>query len=573
MDPVKSFFLKQQTKKLQALPNKYQWKQFFKSCSKNEKIILKFFVFLIFVSVILLLGCKTTISSKKIPQIGGTYKEGVVGEPHYINPVLANYNPVDQDLCKLIYSSLLKYNGQGKLVNDLADNYKIIDDGKTYQVVLKKNIYWQDGQKITADDVIFTIKTIQNSAYRSPLYFNWQGVAIKKKDDQTIIFKLKNKYVHFLNNLTIGIIPEHIWRNISPNEFLISQFNLQPVGSGPFKLASVNTNGSKGKILSIDLIANQKYYQPIYLKKIIFYFYQDESSLVSAAKNKQIDAFSLNNFSQIKQIDTNKYKLTKIAIPYYFGAFFNQRDKILQNKNLRLAIKYATDKKEIVNQVLMGHATIINSPIPPIIDGYQPLNSSSTDIEKAKSLFLKAKKTITAKGQKTKANQAPIEITLATVNQSNLLNVAKIIKSQWERLGLKVNIKSYPIQDIEDVIKKRNFQILLFGEALTLNPDPFSFWDSSQADFPGNNISGYDNPKVDKILREARTETDLASRIKKYQEFRIIVAQDTPAIFLYSPDYLYWVSKKFHGINIKKCNSVSDRFSQINQWYEYTKLK
>ena len=572
MDPVKSFFLKRQAKKIRIFPNKYQWKQFFKNCSRKEKLLLKFFIFLIFVSIIFLFGCRTIIHSAKIPQIGGVYREGVVGKPHYINPVLANYNPTDQDLCQLIYSGLLKYDAQGNLVNDLASNYKILDNGKIYQVTLKKDIYWHDGQKITADDVVFTIKTIQNSAYRSPLYFNWQGVEVEKKDNQTVIFKLKNKYVHFLNNLTVGIIPEHIWKNISPNEFLVSQFNLQPIGSGPFKLSSVNTDSSQGRIISISLIANPKYYQPIYLKKIIFYFYQNESALIAAAKNGQIDAFSLANPNQIKQINNQRYRLIRIKVPYYFGVFFNQQDKLLQDKNFRLAIKYATNKKEIISKVLNGYATIVNSPIPPIINGYQPLDNTSPDIDQAKKLLSKIRKT-THRKKNSDQSQEPIKITLTTVNRPNLINTAKILKNQWERLGLKVEIKNYSIQNIEDIIKKRDFQILLFGEALTLDPDPFSFWDSSQINFPGNNISGYDNPKVDKILRQARTESNLADRIKEYQDFRKIVVQDAPAIFLYSPDYLYWVSKKFHGVNVQKCNSAANRFSQVNQWYKYTQLK
>ena len=574
MDIIRLFFLKKRRKHPKIWPNQYQWRQFFRVCSQKEKKVLKFLFSLIFISLIFLLGGRTAILSKEVPSTGGVYHEGVIGEPHYLNPVLSNYNPVDRDLCQLIYSGLLKYDGQGKLIKDLAKDYQILDDGKTYQITLRDNIFWHDSQKLTADDVVFTIKTIQNPAYRSPLYFNWQGVEVEKKDERTVVFKLKNKYAQFLNNLTVGILPEHIWQNISPSEFLISQFNLQPIGSGPFKLVSVKTNESEGRIESIILESNQKYFLPIYLRKIVFHFYPDNSSFLTAIKSGKLDAFGLNNPGLINQINHQKYQMFRIKIPYYFAVFLNQKNNLFQDKNFRLALNYATNRQKIINNILAGYGVAVKSPIPPTIDGYPPLDKPQFNLDQAKELLAKFQKEMKKKQRNKKENQdEAIKITLTTVDQPDILEVAKEIQDQWNKLGLQVKLEVKSIQNIEGIIKKRDFQALLFGEALTLNPDPFSFWDSSQVVFPGNNIVEYQNSKVDKILREARVEMDQSSRVKKYLEVRKIIAQDAPAIFLYSPNYLYLTKKELRGIKITKCNLTSNRFAQVNQWYKYTRLK
>ena len=201
-----------------------------------------------------------------MPSFGGEYVEGMVGQPRFINPILAQKNDIDSDLSSIIYSSLLKLDSEGKLVNDLAESYEIGEDNLTYTFHIKKGVKWHskkdswdDRKELTADDIIYTIQTIQNPEFNSSLRANWTGVRTERIDDYTIQFILKNNYAPFLNNLTFGILPKHLWSLIKTSNFPLAEYNFRPVGSGPYMFKQL-TKDREGKIISIELEANNDYY-------------------------------------------------------------------------------------------------------------------------------------------------------------------------------------------------------------------------------------------------------------------------------------------------------------------------
>ena len=255
-------------KKFSKWPSKAQWKKLPSLLSKKERYFILGLLILTIASLITW-GISYRLSHTiSIPNYGGSYKEGLIGSPQYINPILCQTYDTDQDISQLIFSGLMKYDSRGELVPDLAEEYAIGEEGKIYDFFLRKNITWHDGKPFNADDVIFTIQTIQNPEYRSPVIFNWNGVEIEKIDDYTIRFKLKNAYAPFLNNTTIGILPKHIWENISPPEFFLTQTNLKPIGTGPYKFTKFEKD-RKGSIKALYLQANKDYHlnRP-YIKKI-----------------------------------------------------------------------------------------------------------------------------------------------------------------------------------------------------------------------------------------------------------------------------------------------------------------
>lgn len=117
--------------------------------------------------------------TKAIPKYGGEYIEGIVGQPQHINPVLSLSNNTDDDLSQLIYSSLMKYDSTGNLTNDVTDSYDLSDDKTLYTFRLKNNVLWHDGEKLTAEDIAFTLSLIVDPSYKSPLRYNWQSVETK----------------------------------------------------------------------------------------------------------------------------------------------------------------------------------------------------------------------------------------------------------------------------------------------------------------------------------------------------------------------------------------------------------
>jgi len=357
-------------------PSKKQWSQIFRILTKKEKIALSIFFVLFLGSLISLTNLIYFKNTKIGPKVGGIYREGVVGSPRFINPIYAQSSDVDRDLVEIIFSGLMKYQEDGKIIPDLAQKVEIKDEGRTYEVYLKKNIFWHDGQKLTADDVIFTIKTIQNPDYKSPLRANYLGVKMEKINDLALRFKLENPYSGFLERLTLKIIPKHIWQNISPQNFLLTNYNLKPVGSGPYQFKKL-TQDKSGRITSLNLTRFRKYYinsrpQKPYLSEIEFRFFETEEDLIDAAKKGEIDGFSFTAPDYWETFPESDFQKFSLSLPRYFAVFFNpEKSKFLADENVRKALNYATNKAEIIKKVFKGRAKIVSSPVLPEIYGYK----------------------------------------------------------------------------------------------------------------------------------------------------------------------------------------------------------
>ncbi|KKT76723.1 MAG: hypothetical protein UW72_C0002G0025 [Parcubacteria group bacterium GW2011_GWF2_44_7] len=520
-----------------------------------------------------MLGARFYLNHSRIePARGGTYTEGFIGSPRFLNPTLSQLKDADRDLCALIFSGLLKYNGQGELVSDLAQEYKIGDNGKIYDVILKDNLKWHDGKDLTIDDVIFTLQIIQNPEYKSPLRLNWQGVEFEKIDEKTIRFKIKNAYSPFPHNLNFGILPKHLWESISPAAFALTELNLKPIGSGPYKFSKLQKD-KDGNIKNAELISFDKYYgNRANIDKIIFQFYSSEELALNALKNGEITGINSISSGQAKNIKTDfpSFNIYSLQLPRYFAIFFNEsQNAILTDKNIRQALAYATNKKEMIENILSGYGQEINSSFLPGMTGY------SDQIKKYDFNLDQAKNLLDAAGWKDadndgflEKNDQKLEITLTTADWPELAQTAQLIKSQWEKIGFRVNLEIKEIGKIQnDIIRPRQYQALLFGQTLSIEPDPFSFWHSSQKKDPGLNLSLYENRDADKLLEEARQSLDNNERAQKYQQLSSLLAEDLPTIFLFSLDYLFGVNNGIKGINYQGINITSARFGDVNHWY------
>ena len=644
------------------LPSFSRWKQVFKIFKKSEKIIILALFVLALSSLVFLLNSFYLKNTKIAPDFGGTYKEGLKGQPRFINPIYGETNDVDRDLIELIFSGLMAYSKEGEIIKDLAKEYTISEDGKVYEFYLRDNILWHDNKSLTVDDIVFTIKTVQNSDYKSPLRTNWIGVETEKISDNGIRFTLKNPYSSFLEVCTIKIIPKHIWENISPENFTLSPYNLQPVGSGFFKIKSLEQTDA-GFIKSLNLESNPRYYGKVpFISEISFQFFNEKEDLIQSFRKGEIDGFSLTSSKNYDLSKTGDFSLYSLPLPRYFAVFFNiPKFQTFEEKEIRMALNYAVNKEEIAGEIKDGGTEIVrvvDSPILPEFFGYQePSNIYEFNVEEAKNLletagfkenengirqktiektpafqfkstlgtgsqgkeveelqkclakdsevypegeitgyFGKSTKAAVIKfqkryvkgisgtglvGPKTRAKLNEfclppfqeillLQFTLTTVNQPQLIEVAELLKTQWEEIGASVEIEALGISELKIIIKERNYDSLLFGEVLGAIPDPFTFWHSSQKNDPGLNLTGYENKDVDKLLKEARETLDESMRKEKYETFQDILIEDAPCIFLYSPDYLYLVSNKVKGIDTEKIIDPAKRFSNIENWYTQT---
>ena len=556
-----------------------QWARLPKVLPSKERWITRGLVFLIFASVVALLFNLYINKTYIEPEIGGSYTEGILGQARFINPVLAQTNDADRDLTQIIYSSLFKYDGQGNLIPDLVESYNISQDGLSYEIKIRENVKWHNDEQLTIDDVIYTIKTVQNPEYKSPLKNNWQGVEMEKIDDFTMNFKLNNVYSPFLHNLTIGIMPKHLWAGISAQNFALAQYNVQPIGSGPYKFNKINKNDN-GEIESIELIINENFYLHFegspkgpFIENIIFKFFNNQIELIDAYKRRQIDGLSF--VSGINQLNiVNDLNIYEINIPAYYAVFFNQtKSKALADKTVRLALSYATNKEEIINKILSDKGIRVDSPLLPGWFGYtQETSIYEFAIEHAQNILESEEwKDLNDDGIREKTinnEEVKLEINILTTDWPELKQTAELLKEQWEKIGTKVNLEILDAVTVQqDHIKTREYEALLFGEVLNADPDPFAFWHSSQRKDPGLNLAVYANDEIDKLLEEARQSIDQENRKEKYMEFQKLLIEDAPAVFLYSPTYIYPVNKKVKGISIEKFSQPSHRFSQIENWF------
>jgi peptide/nickel transport system substrate-binding protein len=550
------------------------WRKISQNLSNKERIMVGWLIIIAIASLVVSAVAVYYHYTKVVPIAGGDYTEGVVGQPLYVNPVLASANDADADLCALIYSGLFKYDADGKIVPDLAESYEVTNDKLTYTVHLKKDVKWHDGEPFSAADVLFTIQAIQDPAFKSPLRQSWQGVGVEMVDDNTIHFLLQTPYAFFLNNLSVGILPKHIWETIAPGNYPLAEYNLRPVGTGPYKFVNFDKDG-EGNILSYQLAANEEYYSDKpYITNFNLSFYYDEDSMAEAYNNKQIFGMSYVSPSKVPNIKSRRSSdIHSINIPRYFAVFFNQqKSKVLADIEVRKALSMAIDRQTIVKEVLSGEGKEIYSPIPPGTFGFtDDVIKYSFDVEKAN-------KTLEDDGWKKgddgfrAKNGQPLEFKMETTDWPDLTQTADILKQEWAAVGAKVDYESLPVTDIQqNFIRPREYEALLFGQMLGVDPDPFAFWHSSQTHDPGMNLALYHNPDVDKLLEKIRQEIDPASRLDLYKKFQQDVASDVPAAFLYSPNYLYVTSKKVQGVDINSVTTPDRRFSDVTKWYVRTK--
>ena len=523
--------------------------------------------------------------TKLIPTVGGEYTEGIpidsAGIPTTINPILSITRPIDKLISSVVFSSLFTYNNQGQLINDLIKDYNISEDGKKYTFHLKDNILWHDGESLTAEDVIFTINLLQDSNYNPVGTKEWNTEKIKafNPDDKTIIFELSEPYAPFLNKLTFGILPKHLWTDVSSDKFSLVDLNLEPVGSGPFIFDSIKKNTTRD-IVSYKLIRNKNYYnKPPYLEKLIFKFYQNQDALTEAYIQKEITGFGFSDYTKISQFkNKNDTSVHAINIPQYFPVLLNQTESIpLANEKIRQALQYATDRDELIEKVFYGYAEKIYSPlIRPFI-----AKDFNYDENLIKYSPEDAEKILDAAGWKKKDNSPfrqkdneELKIQLVTTEINDLLKTVNLLKEQWERVGIKTElIKSDNKLNIrQKYLNPRKYESLLLGLEYSGNdPNLFFFWHSTGKKDPGLNFTLYDNEKVDKLLEESKQTIDLSEKNKIYVEISQQLLKDIPALFLYSPKYMYIINKKINGVDLQAVIKTTDRFNEITNWYTKTK--
>lgn len=520
------------------------------------------------------LGAVYFSQTQTVPRIGGQYIEGVVAQPRYVNPILSQTSDADSDLVELIYAGLFDYDTAGALEKDMASDYTISEDGKLYTIYLRRGIKFHDGTELTANDVVFTVQAIQDPAYKSPLRPNWVGVEVNAPDSFTVVFSLKKPYFGFLENLTVGILPKHIWENIPPDRFTLADYNLfQPIGSGPYRYLDADKD-TQGDILSYHLEAFPEYFATTpYIERFTLRFYGDEESMIEAFNHDEIlGMHSIRPENETSLSSKKSARIYPLALPRVFAVFLNTNKSVaLAYDEVRTALNLATNRQAILNEVLGGRGVEASGPFLPFMFGFDPSSGNTFSLEEANKL-LDEKGWVLGDGGVRSREGVSLSFDLAAPDWPELARTADILREQWKEIGVRVEVKVLSQADLQqNVIRPREYQALLFGEGYMLDPDPYSFWHSSQKNDPGLNLAFFEEKRVDEILTEARETIDPGKRADLYREFQSIITREHPAVFLYSPEYLYVVSGDVQGILAKNIATPNQRLSDFSMWFMKTK--
>jgi len=505
-----------------------------------------------------------------VPSPGGTYVEGIAGEPRHVNPLLSTYNDVDRDLSALIFNGLTVADEHGQILPDLADRWEVSTDDLSYSFYLRSDVRWHDGVPFTADDVVFTIDVLRAPDFpgQSELAELWRMVKVERLDAYSVRFTLPEPFAPFLSYTTIGLLPAHLLQAVPVKSLADHPFNFNPVGTGPFKVGEITSQQAL-------LLANTDYYagRP-YLDKIQFIFYPDDATVVAAYRQGAIHGFSVASEYLDDVLAEERLKLYSAPLAGYALVFLNLERPVFQEKEVRQALLYATDRQKIIDQAMEGQAVVANGPVLASSWAYESHTADySYDPDKARSVLDAAGwKDEDGDGVREKG-QLRLEFALLTNDDAQRIRVINELTRQWAEVGIRAIPQTAGVAGlVRDFLAPRDYDAIFYEwQRLPVDPDPYPQWHSTQNVGVGQNYANYHNEQADLIMEEARRTTDPSRRGSLYRELQSILADDVPVLPLYHPVYNYAVDERVHNVQVGPMQDRPDRFRTITQWYIATR--
>ena len=549
----------------------------FRSLHASDSFLLKTVLIVLFAFVAWLFISESTKHQVAVPAYGGSLTEGVVGTPRFINPVLA-VTRADKDMTALVYDGIMKLGPSGELVPDLARSMTLSNDGLTYAVTLRDNVTFHDNTPLTAEDVFFTISKIQDPGLNSPLRASFENVRVELLSPYELNFILPEPYAPFAESLTFGVLPKHIWKDASNEEFPFSQYNSEPVGTGPYRVAEIKRDTS-GIPEAYQLTAFTDYHRTIpNIETLTLRFYTNESQLLEAFSAGEIDSFAGVDQSLIDELlaGDNAHHVEEIPLPRTFALFFNQNKSVaLRDLSVRRALDAAIDRAALVEAVLGGYGAPLTTPLPPGFGLEQESTSATTEdgtpLDRAHVILEDGGWKLNVDSglweKEIDKDIVVLSFSIATANTPVFTETAHFLQTEWEKLGVPVTIKQFEQSDLtQAVIRPREYEALLFGTDLGRTLDFYAFWHSSERNDPGLNVALYANITTDAALEKLRTETDEAVHKEALVTFIDEVDAEVPALFLYSPKLLYVFPTKVANGAFAGVAEPSERFASVAAW-------
>lgn len=527
----------------------------------------------ILVVVGLLAHLSFTHEAAIIPVRGGTYIEGMVGSPQYLNPLLATTD-VDRSIVSLLFDGLSTLQADGSVVPALVQAWTVSADGTVYTGTLRQDARWHDGQPVTVEDVLFTVALVRSPGLPDPNHVAelWSRVQVEALEGSRLRFVLERPYAPFLSYTTLPILPAHLLGDLGPAQLAESSFNLAPIGSGPFRFVAL-AEGQEG-VPTLDLQANPDYYDQSrvpYLEGMQFRFYREESALLEALRRGELDgAFGLSPAGLAQAAEDPDLVFYRTYLQAATVLFMNTQSPALADRRVRQAIALGLNQEALTTDLGI-EVFPANGPISPITWAYKAdLPRLEHNSEHAEALLEEAGwRDLNHDGIRERDIRS-LELTLLTRHlPPERALLARRIEQQLAPLGIavRVDVRSDPEQ-FRERLSQKHYDLLLYGWGqLGRDPDEFALWHSSQAGLGGSNLSSFQNQDIDRLLERGRTVLNRDERTQAYWDFQELFLEEVPAIPLYYPVYTYVIRSRVHGVGLEPLNDLGDRFRSTNGWY------
>ena len=539
------------------------------------------------------------------------YREGLVGSPSSINPLTAR-TQADRDLSRLIFSGLVARGSGDSYVPDLASAWTVDPTGRTWTFTLRPGATWQDGQPVTADDVVFTINTIKDPAYRGPLADSWREVSVAKIDESTVKFSLDTPIAGFLEDALVGILPQHLLGLTPVTELADSAFANAPIGSGPFRLVnwdsssaelvpSTSAEGLPGSIGSASPSAGSS--PPsgsspadgssspsagssaapasagtspgtAMLPGIELEFFDTSADLAAAYRAGSLDGASgLSPSDATALASLPGARLLRYPTTTLSSIAFNLRSPVAptQPTAVRRALLEALDRPAMINAVLGGLGSQADSPIPPSSWAFDPAASAPVAASQAAAATaLKAAGwTKGADGWIAPKAKAPYSFDLLSPDEASnpiAWATAEMAARQWQAFGLKVDHVALDPADFVAKLGAGAFVAALVDVNLGMDPDLYPLFASTQAVSGGANITGIQDSTLDARLVAARAPGSDAARRAAYSTLQAALVANPPMLPLFFQDDPVVLGSRVDGPVIRTLADPSDRFWDVLTW-------
>lgn len=536
--------------------------------------ILLILITLVAITALLLLQQPVTRVLISQPSGGGSYTEALTGQISRLNPLLDWNNEADRSIDRLLYSALFRFDERGVPHPDLAESWGVSPEGNIYNITLRANARWHDGTPVTSDDVLFTIDLIRGGASLFPKDVQelWQKVDVRKLDDHNLKFVLPEPFAPFLDYLTFGILPRHLLGIIPPDQLANADFNLHPIGSGPFAFDHFLVED--GTIQGVVLKVFEQYYQARpYLEEVVFRTYPDARAALEAFHKGEVMGIAQITpdilDSALAEPNLALYSTRLPQVTLVLLNLNNPEVPFLQNVAVRRALLLAINREYLIQKALKGQGILADSPILPgswaYYDGIEHIPYQPEEAD----MLLRQEGYLLAPGETVRAKEGErLAFTLLYPDDALHAEIARLLVADWQRIGVAVTPQAVAMEKLlQDHLSPRAYQAALIDLNLsrTPDPDPYPFWHQSEAT-GGQNYSQWDNRSASEYLEQARVTTDLGLRQRLYRNFQIVFQRELPALLLYYPVYTYGVSHQIQNVQIPPLYEPSDRFAFLPIW-------